>query len=123
MNILNQALGDLEIRFSNAVVSERIRMGEEVERLRGQVGALRREVWFTRRRDGLDILAPAGGGGAGTGAGGRSAVSSGVGATEAGTGAGGNAVRTEVLPRRLSGIKPLRFRLTLDSTGKQIVKL
>ena len=51
LNILNQALGDLEIRFSNAVVSERIRMGEEVERLRGQVGALRREVWFTRRRD------------------------------------------------------------------------
>lgn len=26
-------------------------MGEEVDRLRGQVGALRREVWFTRRKD------------------------------------------------------------------------
>jgi hypothetical protein len=51
LDILNQALGDLEIRFSNAVVSERIRIGEEVERLRGQVGALRREVWLSRRRD------------------------------------------------------------------------
>jgi hypothetical protein len=27
-------------------------MGEEVDRLRGQVGALRREVWLSRRRDG-----------------------------------------------------------------------
>jgi hypothetical protein len=39
------------MRFSNAVVAERIRMGEEVERLRSQVGALRREVWFSRRRE------------------------------------------------------------------------
>jgi hypothetical protein len=93
LDILNQALGDLEIRFSNAVVSERIRMGEEVERLRGQVGALRREVWFTRRRDGIDMLGPGGvaGGGAG-GAGGSS------------TGTAGTGVRAEVLPRRLSGM-------------------
>lgn len=104
LNILNQALGDLEIRFSNAVVSERIRMGEEVERLRGQVGALRREVWFTRRRDGLEMLSPAGGGG---GTGGRSTVGASASAGGAGTGAGtgGNGVRTEVLPRRLSGIE------------------
>jgi hypothetical protein len=52
LDILSQSLGDLEIRFSNAVVSERIRMGEEVDRLRGQVGSLRREVWLSRRRDG-----------------------------------------------------------------------
>ena len=67
MNILNQALGDLEIRSFNAVVNERIRMGEEVERLRGQVGALRREVWFTRRRDigGMEMGTGAVAGGAG----------------------------------------------------------
>lgn len=89
LDILNQALGDLEIRFSNAVVSERIRMGEEVERLRGQVGALRREVWFTRRRDGLEMLSPPGTGGGGAAANG-----------------GGGGVRAEVLPRRLSGTGP-----------------
>ena len=55
IDILSQALGDLEIRFSNAVVSERIRMGEEVERLRGQVGALRREVWLSRRQGGMEL--------------------------------------------------------------------
>jgi len=60
LNILSQALGDLEIRFSNAVVAERIRMGEEVERLRGQVGALRREVWLSRR--GKDGAGATGGG-------------------------------------------------------------
>ena len=49
LNSLNAALGELEIRFSNAVVAERIRMGEEVERLRSQVGVLRRDVWFSRR--------------------------------------------------------------------------
>jgi len=37
-------------------------MGEEVERLRGQVGALRREVWFTRHTSGMDMAAPRGGG-------------------------------------------------------------
>jgi len=95
LDILNQALGDLEIRFSNAVVSERIRMGEEVERLRGQVGALRREVWFTRRRDGIDMLGPGGVAGGAGGAGGSN------------TGTAGTGVRAEVLPRRLSGMNSL----------------
>ena len=94
LDILNQALGDLEIRFSNAVVSERIRMGEEVERLRGQVGALRREVWFTRRRDGIDMLGPGG-------------VAGGGGGSASNTGTAGTGVRAEVLPRRLSGMNSL----------------
>ena len=62
-------------------------MGEEVERLRGQVGALRREVWFTRRRDigGMEM---------GTGAGGA-----GVAGTTTGLGP------AELVPtRRLSGM-------------------
>ena len=81
-------------------------MGEEVERLRGQVGALRREVWFTRRRDGLDMLSPPG-----------------TGATS--SGGSGTGVRAEVLPRRLSGMGPWfnGVYADLDSTGKQIVKL
>lgn len=77
MDVLNQALGDLEMRFSGAVVAERIRMVEEVERLRGQVGALRREVWFTRRRE-VGIGGAAGGGGGG-GAAGMGESGSGVG--------------------------------------------
>ena len=87
------------MRFSGAVVAERIRMGEEVERLRGQVGVLRREVWFTRRRD--------------VGAG-ISEMGSGVGDGANGNGiTGGSHGTAELVPaRRLS-----------DTTTKQIVKL
>ena len=80
-------------------------MGEEVERLRGQVGALRREVWFTRRRDfgGMEIGSA---GGAGT--------ANATGLTPA-----------ELVPtRRLSGRFLIGFSADeLDSTTKQIVKL
>jgi hypothetical protein len=97
-------LGDLEIRSFNAVVNERIRMGEEVERLRGQVGALRREVWFTRRRDfgGMDIGSAGGAGAANT--------------TEL--------IPAEFIPtKRLSGKFLCFIANRLDSTTKQIVKL
>ena len=56
--MLHSALGDLEIRFSNAVISERIRMSEEVERLRSQVGVLRREVWFSSKRSASGMGSP-----------------------------------------------------------------
>lgn len=80
-------------------------MGEEVERLRGQVGALRREVWFTRRRDfgGMDIGSARGAGAANT--------------TEL--------TPAEFIPtKRLSGKFLIYFIADrLDSTTKQIVKL
>jgi hypothetical protein len=111
LDILNQALGDLEMRFSNAVVAERIRMGEEVERLRGQVGALRREVWFTRRRD----VGP--GGGSGGGGGGMGEMG--------GSGGSGSGGTVEMVPvRRLSGMDLVECGLMgVDTTIKQIVKL
>ena len=91
LDILNQALSDLEIRFSNAVVAERIRMGEEVERLRAQVGALRREVWFSRRREG--------------GAGIEIPTAAAAAAPGRGTAGGGDAGKAEMVPpRRLSGM-------------------
>ena len=80
-------------------------MGEEVERLRGQVGALRREVWFTRRRDNIGgmELSP------------NSSVD------------GQRQHPTELVhTRRLSGMFPdlnLENINELDSTTKQIVKL
>jgi len=103
------------MRFSGAVVAERIRMVEEVERLRGQVGALRREVWFTRRRD-VGGVGPGAAGGAGGGAGGAAGVGE---MTRSGSAAG------ELLPvRRLSGMFPVRKGVdAVDTSTKQIVKL
>lgn len=79
-------------------------MGEEVERLRGQVGALRREVWFTRRRDigGMEL-----------------SPNNSAGMT------GGQQHPAELVPtRRLSGLFPTILKVNgLDSTTKQIVKL
>jgi hypothetical protein len=87
-------------------------MGEEVERLQSQVGALRREVWFSRRREwggaaagaALEVLA----GNPGTSSSGAT-----LGAAEL------------VSVKRLSGtFPPYNVRvLILDSTTKQNVKL
>jgi hypothetical protein len=68
-------------------------MVEEVERLQGQVGALRREVWFTRRRDIRGIeLSP------------NTATPTPTTSTGGGGMAGGQHHPTELLPiRRLSG--------------------
>jgi hypothetical protein len=79
-------------------------MGEEVERLRGQVGALRREVWLSRRRDfgGMELPTSTGEG-----------VKVGN-STHAGP---------ELPTRRLSGMTLERRGLMIDSTTKQIVKL
>jgi hypothetical protein len=79
-------------------------MGEEVERLRGQVGALRREVWFTRRRDHIGGME--------------------LGPNSSVDGQGQHPTEL-VRTRRLSGIFPnLNLDVNkLDSTTKQIVKL
>ena len=95
LNSLNAALGELEMRFSNAVVSERIRMGEEVERLRSQVGVLRRDVWFSRRSREW-------------GAGALEGLATATGGTAGGSSLG--AATELVTARRLSGSVPLLKR-------------
>jgi hypothetical protein len=108
------------MRFPNALRDERLRMGEEVERLRGQVGALRREVWLSvvRRRDGaMELNAP-------SNLTANRAPSNGVTPSRVSSnGVSSGAGTTELVPRRLSGIPHFGGHTELDTTTKQIVKL